>query len=233
MVRKRTILLGLVIFSLILLISLLIYYEVLWLAVYYIISGMLFVGNLIFEVISNPFVYPVLYWITYISALAAVATLIGTLLWYSKARKKFSSPMKRSKITSVGITVLAIVAVGIIQVVLSIFNRELLYVISFYLFIGSLVFLGVRTFVNVSASLAYRSRVKPVAEGPRVSIIVPAYNEEKVIEKTINSLTNLTYNSKEIIVIDDGSKDSTLKIAQKMAVHNPVKVFSKPNGGKW
>ncbi|MFX1362968.1 MAG: glycosyltransferase, partial [Promethearchaeota archaeon] len=233
MVRKKTILIGLLILSLVLCISLLLYFEIFWLTVYYIISGMLFVGNFIFEIITNPFVYPVLYWITYISALAAIITLIGTLLWYFRARKKFSSPMKRSKITSVGITTLAIIAVGIIQVVLSIFNRDLLYVISFYLFIGSLIFLGIRTFVNVSSSLAYRSRVKPAEEGARVSIIVPAYNEEKVIEKTINSLINLTYDSKEVIIVDDGSKDDTLKIVQRIAGQSPIRVFSKPNGGKW
>jgi len=46
---------------------------------------------------------------------------------------------------------------------------------------------------------------------PMVSILVPAYNEGKVIEKSIRALLNLDYPQYEIIVINDGSTDDTLK----------------------
>jgi len=63
---------------------------------------------------------------------------------------------------------------------------------------------------------------------PKVSVVIPAYNEEKNIKETINRVkkTNPNY---EIIVVDDGSKDKTTEIAKKTG----VKVFKfKKNKGK-
>lgn len=50
---------------------------------------------------------------------------------------------------------------------------------------------------------------------PFFSIIVPAYNSEKYIEKTLLSLYNQSYRDYEIIVVDDGSTDNTDKIINK------------------
>ena len=44
---------------------------------------------------------------------------------------------------------------------------------------------------------------------PLVSVIISAYNHEKYIEQTVNSLINQTYQNIELIIIDDGSTDST------------------------
>ena len=49
-----------------------------------------------------------------------------------------------------------------------------------------------------------------------VSVIVPAYNHEKYVQKTIKSIINQTYKNIELIVIDDGSKDSTWQKIQEM-----------------
>lgn len=65
---------------------------------------------------------------------------------------------------------------------------------------------------------------------PRISVIVPAYNEEKVIQTTIESLLATDYPDKEIIVVDDGSKDRTLEIASKYK--GRIKILHKENGGK-
>lgn len=66
---------------------------------------------------------------------------------------------------------------------------------------------------------------------PLVSILVPAYNEQEVISRTLESLMSLKYDRKEIIVIDDGSKDMTGAVASWYKQYG-VKVLTKPNGGK-
>ncbi len=68
---------------------------------------------------------------------------------------------------------------------------------------------------------------------PKTSIIVPAFNEEKTLFKTISSLIRLDYpkDKLELIVVDDGSTDNTLKIA-KQFISKGVKVYTKKNGGK-
>ncbi|HEX7586116.1 MAG TPA: polysaccharide deacetylase family protein [Patescibacteria group bacterium] len=67
----------------------------------------------------------------------------------------------------------------------------------------------------------------------KVSVIVPAYNEEKVILATMKALLNSDYPDFEIIVIDDGSQDRTYEILQSaFSEDNRVKFFTKQNGGK-
>ncbi len=68
-------------------------------------------------------------------------------------------------------------------------------------------------------------------ELPKVSVIIPAYNEEKSIARTIESILKSDYPDFEVIVIDDGSKDKTYKIAKRFT-SSKVRVFTKKNGGK-
>lgn len=70
---------------------------------------------------------------------------------------------------------------------------------------------------------------------PSVSVIVPCFNEEKSIEKNINSLLNLDYpkDKLKIIIIDDGSKDKTWEIVQKFNGISNIKLIHKANGGKY
>ncbi len=68
---------------------------------------------------------------------------------------------------------------------------------------------------------------------PFVSIIVPAFNEERVIEATIRSLLNSDYDNFEIIVVDDGSQDRTSEVVREHFSEQPlVKLFTEPNAGK-
>jgi cellulose synthase/poly-beta-1,6-N-acetylglucosamine synthase-like glycosyltransferase len=69
----------------------------------------------------------------------------------------------------------------------------------------------------------------------KVSIIVPAYNEEMVIIKSIQSLMKQSYPYIEIIVVDDGSSDQTYKLAQKLEFdkdNRSLVALKKENGGK-
>ncbi|MFH9066551.1 bifunctional polysaccharide deacetylase/glycosyltransferase family 2 protein [Streptomyces coeruleorubidus] len=63
-----------------------------------------------------------------------------------------------------------------------------------------------------------------------VSVVIPAYNEELCIAKTLRSLAASDH-PVEIIVVDDGSRDGTADIAQSLALAN-VTVIRRPNGGK-
>src|SRR6266436_8160107 len=65
---------------------------------------------------------------------------------------------------------------------------------------------------------------------PLVSILIPAFNAESWIADTIKSALSQTWPRKEIIIVDDGSKDGTLSIAQRF-VSGEVSVVSQPNGG--
>jgi glycosyltransferase involved in cell wall biosynthesis len=61
-----------------------------------------------------------------------------------------------------------------------------------------------------------------------VSVIIPLYNSEKYIAQCINSVLSQTWPNKEIIVVDDGSTDSSLNIAKSF---ESVKVISQENKG--
>ena len=71
---------------------------------------------------------------------------------------------------------------------------------------------------------------------PRVAVLIPAYNEEKVIVRTIRSVMMSNYKNLRIIVIDDGSKDRTSQVARdaypKDIASGRLTVLTKPNGGK-
>ena len=70
---------------------------------------------------------------------------------------------------------------------------------------------------------------------PKVSIILPARNEEGFIEKCLTSLLDQDYNNYEIIVIDDRSEDKTAEIIKKMAEKNSkiIYVLADPKPENW
>ncbi len=68
---------------------------------------------------------------------------------------------------------------------------------------------------------------------PKVSIIVPAYNEEVNAVRSLNKLLQSTYANFDVIFVDDGSKDTTYaKVMEAFKGNSKVKVLTKPNGGK-
>jgi glycosyltransferase involved in cell wall biosynthesis len=65
---------------------------------------------------------------------------------------------------------------------------------------------------------------------PLVSILIPAYNSERWIAQTLESALTQTWSRKEIILVDDGSRDGTLSVARKFESAG-VKVLSQENQG--
>ncbi len=77
------------------------------------------------------------------------------------------------------------------------------------------------------------------AFAPFVSIIVPVYNEEKVVVDSVKSLLELDYSNYEIIIVNDGSTDNTKQVAESLVGYQKglrgevkISLIDKPNGGK-
>lgn len=65
-----------------------------------------------------------------------------------------------------------------------------------------------------------------------ISIVIPVYNVEKYLEKCLQSVKNQTYNHFEVILVNDGSTDSSLSICEKFVNQDKrFSVLSKENGG--
>jgi glycosyltransferase involved in cell wall biosynthesis len=65
-----------------------------------------------------------------------------------------------------------------------------------------------------------------------VSVVIPAYNAEETLDETLRSVCAQTHANLEIIVVDDGSTDATLALAQCHAATDPrIQVLHQPNGG--
>lgn len=103
----------------------------------------------------------------------------------------------------------------------------LIYTISYFGLFTAIFFL-LTLFENI-----HRLKNPKPKKIPSVTIVVPAYNEEKTIRKTIKSLLRVDYprDKLKIVVVDDGSKDNTYKIAKQYEQKN-LKVYTKKNGGK-
>lgn len=103
------------------------------------------------------------------------------------------------------------------------------FLIGIALGLARLLFIG-------ALALTQRLHKKTISAGTTVknlSIIIAAYNEEKVIAQTLRSLLASTYSKFEIIVVDDGSSDRTSDVVREQFGEEPrVRLFTKPNGGK-
>ncbi len=107
------------------------------------------------------------------------------------------------------------------------FTTLFIYVMSFYGLFASTIMLI--TFFEDTNKL----KNPKLTRFPKVTVIVPAYNEGNNVKKTLNSLLALDYpkDKLEIIAVDDGSTDNTLGILRKYETKGVI-VYTKPNSGK-
>jgi hypothetical protein len=65
-----------------------------------------------------------------------------------------------------------------------------------------------------------------------VAVVIPAYNAERTLAETISSVRNQTHHALDIVVVDDGSKDDTLAVAQEIVKIDPrVRILKQRNSG--
>lgn len=90
------------------------------------------------------------------------------------------------------------------------------------------------TFFERRKDIMIRKVPLDLSSHPSVTVIVPCYNEESTVSKTIDSLLELNYPKEmlKIIVVDDGSKDNTWSIISEYKDNSQVSLYKKENGGK-
>jgi cellulose synthase/poly-beta-1,6-N-acetylglucosamine synthase-like glycosyltransferase len=117
------------------------------------------------------------------------------------------------------------------QKVWSIGLREMLTLVWFALLLDIPRYNITDLAVLIKAAVEKR-RKRPLVGEPRISIIIPAFNEARTIGTTLASLLEADYTNKEIIVIDDGSEDETHAVCSWFETRG-VKVLRKHvRGGK-
>ena len=108
-----------------------------------------------------------------------------------------------------------------------------IFLLGIVLGIGRMVVIGILALAQFVRSRRRESIHFGESFEPLVSVVVPAFNEEKVICRTVQSLLASDYPKLEIIVVDDGSADDTYSKARTAFADVPnVMVYTKPNGGK-
>ncbi|MES2436686.1 MAG: glycosyltransferase family 2 protein [Patescibacteria group bacterium] len=109
-------------------------------------------------------------------------------------------------------------------------------IIYFFLFVGIyfevfilFTYLTHRKEIKADEKASYEREVYP-----SVTIVVPIWNEEKTVSKTVQSLLAMNYpqDKLKIFVVDDGSTDSSWEIVQQYAGHPQIELYHKENGGK-
>jgi hyaluronan synthase len=98
--------------------------------------------------------------------------------------------------------------------------------IGIYSFLASFVLLSVLILSYFKYKDPYQNaRNVDVSNGPLISIVVPAKNEEKNIRNCVQSCLDQTYEQKEIIIVNDGSTDRTGEILDEMRKENRTETF--------
>jgi len=112
----------------------------------------------------------------------------------------------------------------------------LIFFIGDLLMTGRLIFIGAAAVYDRLHEKIFGKPAEVASYKPKVAVLIPAYNEEKVIERTVRAALNSNYPNLRVIVIDDGSKDRTLEVARNAfaaeSAAGQVLILAKKNSGK-
>jgi len=151
-----------------------------------------------------------------------VAELMG------KTRSDVMPPLKKKQVWQARVDSIAFAVGAFFQ-----------HFVVFVFFVGD-VLMSARLIIIGIFAIIDRFRKRKNFAGPdyapRVAVLIPAYNEEKVIVRTIRSVMMSNYKNLRIVVIDDGSTDNTYRAARDAypadLASGRLMVLTKPNGGK-
>ena len=111
-----------------------------------------------------------------------------------------------------------------------------IFLIGDVLMTGRLIFIGAAAVYDRLHEKIFGKPGEVASYKPKVAVLIPAYNEEKVIERTVRGALNSTYPNLRVIVIDDGSKDRTVEVARAAfaaeTASGQVLILTKKNAGK-
>ena len=112
----------------------------------------------------------------------------------------------------------------------------LIFFLGDLLMTGRLLFIGAAAVYDRLQEKIFGKPAEVASYKPKVAVLIPAYNEEKVIERTVRAALNSNYPNLRVIVIDDGSRDRTLEVARaafaREEAEGKVLILTKPNSGK-
>jgi peptidoglycan/xylan/chitin deacetylase (PgdA/CDA1 family)/spore germination protein YaaH/GT2 family glycosyltransferase len=99
--------------------------------------------------------------------------------------------------------------------------------------IARLLFLGILSLVHRFRSPKHTPPELDPATGPLVSVLIPCFNEEKVIVQSVRRILDSHWTNLEVLVLDDGSKDRTSEVVEAAYGAEPrVRLMRFENGGK-
>jgi poly-beta-1,6-N-acetyl-D-glucosamine synthase len=157
--------------------------------------------------------------------------------------REFSGPKYLKRIFLSGFSSLILIAIIAYTLPYTILGVDSL--IEYALIVALVIFLVVlliRYFTILIMAYLFNNKYtfkKTNGYYPFVSIIVPVYNEEKILKESIGSLLELNYSNYEIVIVNDGSTDGTRDVAESLVGYKKgrfsdirISLINKPNGGK-
>jgi cellulose synthase/poly-beta-1,6-N-acetylglucosamine synthase-like glycosyltransferase/peptidoglycan/xylan/chitin deacetylase (PgdA/CDA1 family)/spore germination protein YaaH len=110
---------------------------------------------------------------------------------------------------------------------------QALFITAIVLGVGRLLLLGVLALLHRVLMVRRTPPMPDPQTGPMISVLIPCFNEEKVIESSVRRILASNWARLEVLVLDDGSSDHTAEVVRKAFAEEPrVTLMSFENGGK-